>query len=315
VLLDAMRSYFNYDMETECGIPAIALEGTPEDWQAIADRAEQFASLDLEWWLQPLRVILRQFVTAAQGIIDRPFWQSLYKYQHESGGPIITGWISALFPYLTDSRTGLAIHRNPYLTLDSQRLEEIGFDEEIDEETDDIDIEEDDEDIDKSAKDVATPSPPKQLNRLILRRNMEDPPGADINPKDVSHLGQPPENQPPRRIIPSSQEDMADTLGADPDLYDDFDEDYDDEYVIGAWLRPMPKRRRNDAGDYFGDGWGPRISDLPFGLSKAPFRWDYLKQSFGMEFLGGFVGVSQDKETLAVKPEIGWALREAPKRI
>jgi hypothetical protein len=30
-----------------------------------------------------------------------------------------------------------------------------------------------------------------------------------------------------------------------------------------------------------------------------------------MEFLGGFVGVSQDKDTLAVKPEIGWAIREA----
>jgi hypothetical protein len=31
-----------------------------------------------------------------------------------------------------------------------------------------------------------------------------------------------------------------------------------------------------------------------------------------MEVLGGFVGVSQNKETLAVKPEIGWAVREAP---
>jgi hypothetical protein len=47
-------------------------------------------------------------------------------------------------------------------------------------------------------------------------------------------------------------------------------------------------------------------------MSKAPFSWDYLDRSFDMEFLGGFVGVSQDRETLAVKPEIGWAVREAP---
>ena len=78
VLLDAMQSYFDYDTMTSCGIPAITLEGTPEDWQAVADRAEQFGSLDLEWWLEPLRGILQQFVAASQGVVDRPFWQSLY---------------------------------------------------------------------------------------------------------------------------------------------------------------------------------------------------------------------------------------------
>jgi hypothetical protein len=30
-----------------------------------------------------------------------------------------------------------------------------------------------------------------------------------------------------------------------------------------------------------------------------------------MEFLGGFVGVAQDPETLALCPGIGWAVREA----
>ena len=29
-----------------------------------------------------------------------------------------------------------------------------------------------------------------------------------------------------------------------------------------------------------------------------------------MEFIGGFVGVSQDPETLAVCPAIGWAVNE-----
>jgi hypothetical protein len=312
VLLDAMQSYFDYDMETLCGIPAIKLEGTPEDWQAVADRAENFGSLELEWWLKPLRAVLGQFVAAAQGEIDRPFWQSLYKYHDESGGPMITGWISTLFPYLTDNRTGLANHRNPYLTLDSQKVDDI--DDGIDDEIDDIDIddeiedieidEEDDEEIDEAAKNVATPAPQKKLNQLILtrKRDAEDP-----SPNDEFDAGSPSANESPRRIISSTQENTA-----DPDLNDDFDEDYDDEAVVGAWLRPMPKRRSNGKDDDVGFGWGPRLSDLPSGLSKAPFRWDYLKQSFDMEFLGGFVGLSQDKETLAVKPEIGWAVREAP---
>jgi hypothetical protein len=91
VLLDAMRSYFTYHMETDCGIPAITLEGAAEDWQAVADRAEQFGTLELGWWLEPLRGVLRQFVAAARGVVDRPFWQSLYRYHDESGGPVITG--------------------------------------------------------------------------------------------------------------------------------------------------------------------------------------------------------------------------------
>ena len=56
---------------------------------------------------------------------------------------------------------------------------------------------------------------------------------------------------------------------------------------------------------------GPSIESLPGGLSCAPFRWEYLDKSFAMEFLGGFVGVAQDGETLALRPEIGWAVREA----
>jgi hypothetical protein len=298
-----MKSYFDYDMMTECGIPAITLEGTTEDWEAITHRIEQFGSLDLEWWLEPLRVVLGQFVAAAQGEIDRPFWQSFYKYQDESGGPMITGWISALFPYLTDSRTGLANHRNPYLTLDSQRLED--FDDGIDQELEDIDIDdEDDEDIGESASDVATRAPEKKLNRLILTRKQD---AEDPSPNDAVDAGSLSANESSRRIIPSTQEDTA-----DPDLNDDIDEDDDDEVVVGTWLRPMPRRKWREEGDDLGSGWGPRISDLPFGISRAPFCWRHRKQSFDMEFLGGFVGVSQDKKSLAVKPEIGWAVREAP---
>jgi hypothetical protein len=324
VLLDAMQSYFDYDMETFCGILAITLERTLQDWQIVADRTEQFGPLDLEWWLEPLRPVLRQFVAAAQGEIDRPFWQSFYKYHDESGGPMLTGWISALFPYLKDSRTGLAIHRNPCLTSASQRVEDI--DDQIDDEIDDIDIDfdidddididseideqledigiDDDEDIAKAAQEGAMPAPPKKLNRLDLRRKQDI---GDPSRNDAFDAQYPSAEDRPRGIIPGTQEDKE-----DPDLDDDFDGDHDDELVVGAWLRPMPKRRWNDDDDDLGFGWGPRISDLPSGISIAPFRWDYLKQSYNMQFFGGVVGVSQDKDTLAVKPEIGWAVGEAP---
>jgi hypothetical protein len=277
---------------------------------------------------------VRQFVAASQGDVDRPFWQSLYKYRDESGGPIITGWISTLFPYLIDSQTGLATNRNPYLTLDLQRAKDPddAFDDElddndIDDEIHDIDLdEEDSDDFDDLDEDSESPPAEQPPNRLVLRhkQNIEDSIRADLDPREASDHESPTEDEPPRQFIWITADDIEVRVTADDievlydphsDLDEDFDEDYHDERVVGAWLRPMPKRRRDEEYNDADFGWGPRISDLPSGISRAPFHWDCLDRSFDMEFLGGFVGLSQDKDTLTVKPEIGWAVREAPKRI
>jgi Domain of unknown function (DUF4419) len=209
VLLDAVRSYFDYDLDTLCGIPAITLEGTPEDWQAISDRLEGFSRFDLDWWLKPLRPILQQFIEASRGIVDHSFWESLYKFHDESGGSLMTGWLSTLFPYLREEATNGALVRNLWLAIDSQQVE----------------VEYDDLDYD-----------------------------------------------------------------------DPIDEDLVDAEQCRKEWEPA----------------GPKLGLLPSGLSSAPFRWNYLDRSLDMEFLGGFVGVAQDQETLTLRPEIGWAVRETP---
>jgi hypothetical protein len=61
-----------------------------------------------------------------------------------------------------------------------------------------------------------------------------------------------------------------------------------------------------------GGSWnGPTTDVFPTGLARAPFRWEYLEASYDMEFLGGFVGVRQNAGTLALRPEIGWVVRES----
>jgi hypothetical protein len=47
---------------------------------------------------------------------------------------------------------------------------------------------------------------------------------------------------------------------------------------------------------------------------KADFYWIYQGLEFQMEFLAGFVGVKQDKETLELRPETGWAIRDTGKQ-
>ncbi|XXY47471.1 DUF4419 domain-containing protein [Sorangium sp. So ce269] len=50
---------------------------------------------------------------------------------------------------------------------------------------------------------------------------------------------------------------------------------------------------------------------IPSGISTAPFLWHHLGSELDMEFLAGFVGGAQDKHGLALRPAIGWAVREA----
>jgi hypothetical protein len=199
VLLDAMQSYFEYELTTVCGIPSITLEGTYDDWKGLAQRVRNFRELGLGCWLDVLEPILSQFVRASLGDVDPAFWQSIYRLNGQSGGPVITGWITAFFPYLRDYRTGRA-------TVPVMEFFDGG------------------------------------------KRNLKE------------------------MLYPVNGRNMG-------------------------WVK------------------GPTVEELPSGLSKAPFRWDYLDRSFDMEFLGGFVGVSQDKDSLAVQPEIGWAVREAPKQL
>ncbi len=68
--------------------------------------------------------------------------------------------------------------------------------------------------------------------------------------------------------------------------------------------------QRNTA--WRGLGFGGLVSrDFPGGASKVPFKWLYYGEEFPMEFIGGFVGVKQGQSTLALKPKIGWAVRDA----
>jgi hypothetical protein len=177
-----------------CGIPTITLEGTPEDWKALAMPAQGLRDLGLESWLDVLAPILDQFALASHGDVDRIFWRSIYKFNSISGGAVINGWLTAFFPYEKDHRTGRA-------SVPSEVL--FGNDQE-------------------------------ELKRMLY---------------------------------PSGR---------------------------AGWETP-----------------GFSADSFPSGLSKSPFRWHYLDKTFDMEFLGGFVGVAQDPETLALRPEIGWAVREA----
>jgi hypothetical protein len=56
---------------------------------------------------------------------------------------------------------------------------------------------------------------------------------------------------------------------------------------------------------------GPGRDAFPCLPARAPFLWKHLGTDYEMEFIGGLIGVAQDPQTLYLRPEIGWAIRQA----
>ena len=55
-------------------------------------------------------------------------------------------------------------------------------------------------------------------------------------------------------------------------------------------------------------GYGLTTSSFPKGTVSTPFKWVFPGKEFPMYFYAGFLGVSQDKKSLALRPVIGWAV-------
>lgn len=118
-LMDALDSYFDYQVSSVCGIPEITLEGSPEDWAWILQHVESFRKYDLDWWIDGLKPVLQEFVNASNGKIDLQFWEQIYKWNDPgSGNPYITGWVINFFPYTIgqdfdyDDKTGKILTDN-----------------------------------------------------------------------------------------------------------------------------------------------------------------------------------------------------------
>ncbi len=96
-LMKALSPFYQYEVQTLCGIPEIHLYGTVADWTWIRDHSHDFARLGMGKRMQALAPVLEQLVAAADGRIDADFWCSFYKFESQSWGDITSGWINLFF--------------------------------------------------------------------------------------------------------------------------------------------------------------------------------------------------------------------------
>lgn len=117
VLLDIFKAYFDYSCICMCGIPAVRLNGTKEDWLRFKAKYESLKELlpGLGWWYKQFDTIVELFVEmrmlqeneesskkATQRVID--MWSRAVTYiPYGSGGDtLLTGWIMMFYPFKND---------------------------------------------------------------------------------------------------------------------------------------------------------------------------------------------------------------------
>lgn len=102
-IMEAMSPYFEFIvMYVVCGIPEITLEGTPADWQKVLDKTNSLRKYELDWWIDEIEPLLKEFVDASNGNVNKRFWRNMFKYHSKKkyGAPkIVDGWIVKFFPY------------------------------------------------------------------------------------------------------------------------------------------------------------------------------------------------------------------------
>ena len=112
-LMETVKTYFDFwNAKLICGIPTITLEGTPEDWQKVREKARMLAQYGLEKWADELDPILAEFEKASEGNPNQAFWRDIvmkirvdkFKSKQRCGGyepnetTHLDGWFLKFFP-------------------------------------------------------------------------------------------------------------------------------------------------------------------------------------------------------------------------
>lgn len=54
------------------------------------------------------------------------------------------------------------------------------------------------------------------------------------------------------------------------------------------------------------NGFKLKLDDFPSGLSKVPFKWNYIDKELEMNFVSGFIGIKENKKNNTLKTDINW---------
>jgi len=100
-LMHSVQEYFEYVMGTLCGIPAIEMKGTQDDWQRLIDKVKDLRKtlkpiefeLGLAKWWRKVEHITHKLMETYNGMPDEDWWSRVINIRsYGSGTPDFRGW-------------------------------------------------------------------------------------------------------------------------------------------------------------------------------------------------------------------------------
>jgi len=100
-LMHSVQEYFEYVMGTLCGIPAIEMKGTKQDWEKLITKVKNLRKtlepieeeLELVYWWDKVEDITHKLLDTFEGDPDEDWWSRIINYRsYGSGTPDFKGW-------------------------------------------------------------------------------------------------------------------------------------------------------------------------------------------------------------------------------
>jgi len=102
VLMNAMKSYFKYEMTSNCGIKGLSLQGKKSDWIDLMYRIQKLRQMPyaqgIETNLDAIANNLAKII-ASYNSSNMTFWRQIVSHTATSGLDYVTGWITDFFIY------------------------------------------------------------------------------------------------------------------------------------------------------------------------------------------------------------------------
>ena len=109
-LMYSLKEYFYYSLRAGCGIPAVEMLGSEDDWKKLSSKLtvlrtllepiEDDLGLRSEWW-NVVETVFSKLLDTYQGRPDRKWWSHIVTYENENGSGMIIqgsyiyrGWIT-----------------------------------------------------------------------------------------------------------------------------------------------------------------------------------------------------------------------------
>jgi hypothetical protein len=114
-LAEMVKEFYSFTMMLGCGLRAVELEGTAEDWRSVVSKIDAFSEIareDARPYLKGCRESVMHFVDAYNGEVDRDLWKHFF-YEENCGSGSQTehaGWALNFFKTKHERGNGYTVH-------------------------------------------------------------------------------------------------------------------------------------------------------------------------------------------------------------